>query len=399
MVPRMGARVDGFAAGVLAAMLAAGLAAQTIRPGDGTDRAMLLSLVAAVDAAQARAESDDGAFAWNHHILKSIDRNAFVPFRVFPPDGFKSPKNGVMYVRAVSRHDGVPSREERSFIRDWLVHNATAPPGRGDTVFVPAGELPVGGPASTSTRQTTQLAAEASARMRLQERLFEKEREKAEAEKKKQESGEKDPLRFPFEEYYTLGGSPPFERAMALPAGEYDVFVALPPRAGSNAAPSVTRHTLTIPDFWNDQLMLSTVILAKEVRTLASPLARKDQASHPYTFGHAQVLPVDSPVFSPRDVLSIVFQICNYGAPETDLTADYVFYRLDGGRRIFNSTQPQHLSDEDLPVQKDLWQTQAFATQAVPLAPFPAGSYELELTVHDRLTRATAKASATFSVK
>ena len=395
MVPR----INGLAAGVLATMLAAGLAAQSPRPGDGTDRTVLLALVAAVDAAQARTDDDDGAFAWSHHVLKSVDRTAFVPFRVFPPDGFKSAKNALMYIRAVSRHDGLRSREERSFIREWLVHNATAPLGRGDTVFVPAGELPVGGPASTSTRQTTQLAAEASARMRLQERLFEKEREAAETAKKKQENGEKDPLRFPFEDYYPLGGSPPFERALALPAGEYDIFVALPPRSGSNAAPLVARHTLTIPDFWNDQLALSSVILAKDVRTLASPLPLKEQASHPYTFGHAQVLPVDSPVFSPRDVLSIVFQICNYGAPETDLTADYVFYRLDGGRRIFNSTQPQHLTDEDLPIQKDLWQTQAFATQAVPLTPFPPGSYELDLTVHDRLTRATAKASAAFSVK
>src|SRR5262249_11322614 len=346
------APVDGLAAGVLATMLGAGLVAQTVRPGDATDRTMLLALVSAVDAAQARADDEEGAFAWNHHVLKSIDRTAFIPFRVFPPENFKSAKNGLMYIRAVSRQDGIRSRDERSFIRDWLVHNATAPPGRGDTVFVPAGEMPVGGPASTSTRQTTQLAAEASARMRLQERLFEKERETGEAVRKKQENGEKDPLRFPFEEYYTLGGSPPFERAMALPAGEYDVFVALPPRSGSNAAPSVTRHTLTIPDFWSDQLMLSTVILAKDVRTLPSPLPRKEQAPHPAPFGHAQVLPVDSPVFSPPDVLSIVYQICNYGAPESDLTADYVFYRLDGGRRIFNSTQPQHLSDEDLPVQK-----------------------------------------------
>ena len=94
------------AAGVLTtALAAAGLAAQAPRLNDATDRAALVALVAAVDAAQARTDDDDGAFAWTHHVLKSVDHTAFVPFRVFPPDGFKSSKNGLMYVRAVSRHD------------------------------------------------------------------------------------------------------------------------------------------------------------------------------------------------------------------------------------------------------------------------------------------------------
>jgi len=37
--------------------------------------------------------------------------------------------------------------------------------------------------------------------------------------------------------------------------------------------------------------------------------------------------------------------------------------------------------------------------QTVPLAPFPPGRYELEITAHDRLTRATARSVVTFTVK
>ena len=45
----------------------------------------------------------------------------------------------------------------------------------------------------------------------------------------------------------------------------------------------------------------------------------------------------------------MVFQMCNYGAPDSDLTANYTFYRVDGGRRLFNRTDAQQFSDADLP--------------------------------------------------
>src|SRR5262249_48996188 len=214
--------------------------------------------------------------------------------------------------------------------------------------------MPVGGPASTSIRPTTQAAAEASARLALQERMFERERA-ADERKAPNEAKEHDPFRFPFEDYYAIGAAPPFERALALPAGEYGLFIALARGSGKDASPLVSRQTLTIPDFWGDELSLSSLILASDVRTLASPLSKKDQAAQPYTFGYAQVV-VHAPAFAPGDVLSIVYQICNYGAPESDLTADYVFYRVDGGRRLFNRTQPQQLTDADLPRQPNVWE-------------------------------------------
>jgi hypothetical protein len=271
-------------------------------------------------------------------------------------------------------------------------------PARQETVFIGSGEMPVGGPASTSIRPTTQAAAEASARLRLQERMFEKEREANDAAKRKKESGERDPYRFPFEDYYTTGGAPPIERALALPPGEYDVFVALASRA-NGPLPMVSHRTVTIPDFWNDELSLSSIILATDVRTLSAPLSRKDQAVHPYTFGRAEVVTPHHAAFSRRDVLSIVYQICNYGSPGTELSADYAFYRIDGGRQLFNRTSPQVLTESDLPPPASVWETQAFATQAVPLQSFAPGDYELEITVRDQLTRAVAKRSVSFSVQ
>ncbi len=101
--------------------------------------------------------------------------------------------------------------------------------------------------------------------------------------------------------------------------------------------------------------------------------------------------------FAPSEAISVVFQMCNYGAPDADLTAEYTFYRTDGTRRLFNRTEPQQYADADLPPPGG-WATQAFGMQTVPLQPFPPGQYELEVEVRDRLTRAMMKGTVAFTV-
>jgi hypothetical protein len=156
---------------------------------------------------------------------------------------------------------------------------------------------------------------------------------------------------------------------------------------------------MTVPDYWDDRLALSSLILVSAINTLKAPLPRDQQREKPYAFGQAEVVPVSSHAFTTKDVLSVVFQICNYGAPDTDLTAEYnFFHQVEGTRRLFNRTSPQHLTDDDLPPPAP-WETQAFTSQSVPLQSFPPGEYELEVTVHDRLTRASAKQSVAFIVR
>jgi len=183
-----------------------------------------------------------------------------------------------------------------------------------------------------------------------------------------------------------------------LPPGEYDVYVGLIDRGRlKTSSPSVIHHSVTVPDFWSDQLALSSLILARDIHQLKAPLAAPLQAEHPYTFGAAEVIPATSASFTTADALTVVFQVCNYGAPDSDLTANYTFYRLDGGRRLFNRTDAQQLSDADLP-PAGAWESQAFVSQTVPLQPFPLGQYELEVQVRDRLTRGTVKGTVAFTV-
>ena len=373
------------------------------KPLDAKQREAVLALIKAVDTAQETDTSFDDALEWAGHVLKAGDQSAYVPFRVThreAADGFTS---SFMYVRAVTRREGVRASEEHSFLRDWLARGGDMPVKLPETVYIGPGEMPVGGPATASGRRSIQAPAEALAVLALQQRAFEKQKAADAEAKKKEEKKERDPFRFAFEDYYLVDHKAAreprvFERAMMLPPGEYDVYVALLDRARARtSSPVIAKHTLVVPDFWNDELAISSLILAKAVTPLKSTLSPTQQVEHPYTLGHTEIVPVAAPAFTTDDALSVVFQMSNYGAPDTDLTVDYAFYRLDGARRLFNRTQPQLFADEDLP-PPGAWETQAFAMQTVPLQPFPPGRYELEVAVRDRLTRGTATRTVAFTV-
>jgi hypothetical protein len=369
------------------------------KPLGPKERQAVLALVKAVDHAQETDVLADAGVTWANHILKAGNETAYVPFRLTL--GGADLKAPAMYVRAVSRRDGMRASEEHSFLRDWLLRGGgDVMPRMPETVYVGLGEMPIGGPGIMSSRQATAAAAAASGALLMQQRDFEKQKKAAEEAKKKLETKQRDPFLFPFEDYFFFdhktGAN--VERALALPPGEYDVFVALIDRGRVKTSSAVvTRRTIVIPDFWSDQLTLSSLILVRDVHTLKAPLAAQEQIERPYAFGNAEVVPVAASAFTPEDALTVVYQICNYGAPDADLTAEYNFYRTDGTRRLFNHTNPQFFADDDLP-PGGVWETAAFVTQSLALQPFPPGQYELEVTVRDRLTRATAKGTVAFTV-
>ena len=373
------------------------------KPLGPKEREAVIALIKAVDLAQATDAASDPGLAWDHHVLKSANYTGYVPFTLTSlTPTFKST---AMYVRAVSRHDGMRSSSEHSFVRDWLLHGRDVTPHMAETVYVDAADMPGAGLAGGSVRQATVAAAGASSALSMQRRDYEKQKRAAEDAKRKEETRELDPLLFPFEDYFFLDLSAPrggysrsVERALALPPGEYDVFVALIDRSRvKTSSPAILRRTITIPDFWTDELALSSLILAKDVRSLKAAFAAAQQAEHPYAFGSAEVIPAPAATFTPDEALTVVFQVCNYGAPDSDLAATYTFYQIDGTRRLFNRTDPQQFGDGDLP-PAGAWESQAFASQTVPLQPFPVGRYELEVEVRDRVTRATAKATVAFTV-
>lgn len=382
---------------VLLAIAATVSAAPKRKPLGPNERAAVLALVKAVDLAQAADTPSAAQLSWRHHVLKSANDTGYIPFMLTTEGGFKAT---AMYVRAVSRHDGMRSSSEHSYLRDWLLNNRDVMPRQSETVQVGIGEMPLAGLAGGSSRQATAAAAVASAALAMQQKDLDKQAHANDDAKRKAETREADPLLYPFEEYFffELGSAQSVERALALPPGEYDVYVGLIDRGKvKSSSPVILRRTITVPDFWNDELALSTLILAKDIRSLKAAFAAQEQAEHPYAFGQAEVIPAREPLFVPADALTVVYQVCNYGAPDSDLTANYTFYRVDGDRVLFNRTDTQQYADADLP-PAGAWESQAFVSQTVPLQPFPPGRYELEVEVRDRLTRAIAKGTVAFTV-
>ena len=366
------------------------------------ERNAVLSLIKAIDVAQETDVTSGDRVAWDGHVLRAGNQTGYLPFRLTlgAADAFKE---AVVYVRAVSRHDGMRARDERSVARDWLLRGNSAPP-RLQTVNISIGELPVGGPASRSSREAVASANQALTVLALQQREIERQKAAEEARKKKSETPQRDPYLFPFEDYYVAdvtrdGNRTLLERALSLPPGEYDVYVGMIDRSRmKTSSPVIIRQTVTVPNFWNDEIALSSLILASDVRVLGAAPSAKQQAEHPYTFGRAEVVPVSAASFTPGDALSVVYQVVNYGAPDSDLQAEYNFYRLDRDPKVlFNRTPPQQFGDEDLPVPAP-WESVAFATQTVSLQTFPPGRYELEVIVRDRLTRRSASGSTVFTV-
>ena len=107
------------------AMLASVRAVNTAparRPLGAEERNAVLALLKAVDLAQTADAEADAGLGWSSHVLKSGDHTAYVPFTLTLNSAVAGFKATAMYVRAVSRRGGVRVSEERSSVRDWLLH-------------------------------------------------------------------------------------------------------------------------------------------------------------------------------------------------------------------------------------------------------------------------------------
>jgi hypothetical protein len=231
-----------------------------------------------------------------------------------------------------------------------------------------------------------------------------------------QEAADPPPSTYAFEDVHFIDVKlksgeerPRLQRAFAVPAGDYVVYVALRDRtpvaadAGQEPRATVLRQPVTVPDFWTDELTTSSVILAESVEQLAAPLAPEEQNVRPYTLGATEISPALDPTFSKDDLLSIIFLIYNPqldGTNKPDVEVEYDFYRrTEEGEKYFNKTNPQVFNAETLPPQFDIKAGhQLVAGQELGLAPFPAGEYRLEITVNDRHSGRSLQRNVSFTV-
>ena len=205
-------------------------------------------------------------------------------------------------------------------------------------------------------------------------------------------------------------------RAIAVPPGNYELFVAVkerttsPPPAASAppAAPQtrhgLLRHSLNAPDFTKAELHTSSVILATGVEQIGTQLSPAEQEANPFVFGPMRIVPAREGKFAKNGELQVIFWV--YGATagangKPDVTLDFNFYvkQPDGTEKYFNKTVPQQLNAETLPPEFNVAAGhQLPGSLVVGLQPFPAGDYRLEIKVTDKLSSKVVTENVTFTV-
>jgi len=200
-------------------------------------------------------------------------------------------------------------------------------------------------------------------------------------------------------------------RSFTVPAGNYDVFLIAkepaPEKPAKNAPPakiSAIKQTVNVPDFWNNELATSSVIVAQRIDPLPAPLTPLQQADRPYALGMMEILPTFETKFTKKAELSTFMLIYNPkvdSANKPDVSVEYNFYQKLAGQpeKFFNKTNPQNLNAQTLPPNFDFAAGhQLQSGQAVPLASFPEGDYRLEIKITDKLANKSLTREITFTV-
>jgi hypothetical protein len=205
-------------------------------------------------------------------------------------------------------------------------------------------------------------------------------------------------------------------RAIALPAGDYELFVAVKERAVSptsavgnpagtpSARTGLLRHALLAPDFSKAELQTSSVLLATAVEPVGGQLSAADQEANPYVFGPMRIVPSRDGKFAKTNELQVIFWV--YGATASaagkpDILITYNFYlkQPDGAEKYFNKTEPQELNMKTLPPEFNAAAGhQLPGSLVVPLTSFPPGDYRLEIKVTDKPSGKVVTQNVAFTV-
>ena len=199
-------------------------------------------------------------------------------------------------------------------------------------------------------------------------------------------------------------------RMFSLPAGSYDVYVALSPFAQTETARQVNpaavmmiKQEVSVPDLWTTGLSTSTVVMAERVEALKAPLTAEQQDHEPYTLGTTRIVPVDQTEFNNSDELAVIFFVYNQGLTaqgKPDVSIEYRFHKRDvKGETYFTRTTPQQFNSKTVPVFDVAAGHQLIAGQAVSLRTFPEGAYRLEIKITDHTNGSTLLRNVNFGVR
>jgi hypothetical protein len=194
-------------------------------------------------------------------------------------------------------------------------------------------------------------------------------------------------------------------RALQLPPGDYDLYVAMSERASKDkkAPPpksTMLVQTLSVPNLLSG-LSTSTVIMAKSLEQSNVQLNGLQQLEQPYTISGFKITPSFTPQVSKTGELLWVFYIYNEGTAangKPDLKVEYNFFRANEDKPFVNMP-PSVYNATNLPAEFNLAAGHTvFVGQGVPLTTFNPGDYKLEMKITDNTSNQAITRALNFTV-
>ena len=236
----------------------------------------------------------------------------------------------------------------------------------------------------------------------------------------------------------TDDGPVEIHRAFQAPGGNYDVYIVVRDSAGEQAFESAVearqaaarlaatanrpddqrgdelqveeladsmvmllKEEVEVPNFWSEALQTSTILMARTLDVIDTPLSPEVQRINPYTIGTTQIVPKRDGNYTKSDNLSLLFYVYNpqlAAEMSPDVTVEFDFHRVGpAGESFFNRTAPQEFNaqtwPEGVPVTGGLP-----SGQSVPLGGFPAGDFRLAIKITDNVAEQTLTRDVRFNV-
>jgi hypothetical protein len=226
------------------------------------------------------------------------------------------------------------------------------------------------------------------------------------------------PIEFPFADVYFLtdknltttgDGVAEVGRALALPPGEYTLYIAMRERQPKDkkqgpAKSVVLAQPLSVPDM-SKGLTTSSIIIAKELVPAPEQLTGQQQLEQPFTISGYKIVPSFIPAIPQSGELLFVFFIYNEGiaaSGKPDVEVEYHFFRA-AEEKPFTRLATQSFNATTLPGQFDLNAGhQVFVGQGIPLKSaqmtFAPGEYRLEIKITDKTNSQTITRNVPFTV-
>ena len=195
------------------------------------------------------------------------------------------------------------------------------------------------------------------------------------------------------------------QRALALPAGDYDVYVAITekPSKDKKAPPpksTVLLQTLSVPNLFAG-LSTSSIILAKNIEVSNEQLNGQQQLEQPYTLSGYKVTPALSSTIPKSGELLWLFYIYNEGAAaagKPDLLVEYNFFRAGEEKPFVNMPSSSYNATTMQPEFNLALGHTLFVAQGVPLKSFNPGDYKMEIKMTDKTNSQSITRAVNFTV-